>query len=124
VIRAGVIGTGSLGRENGAVEAGRTLEPDGVSRRERDVLALVGEHLTNAEIAQQLHLSVRTVESHVSSLLRKLAVDDRRALAVVAAEQAAAGTRTGRFVGAPVVTTTFVGRMREREEVLRARSGH
>ena len=115
-------GTGSPGRDNGSVEPGRTLEPDGVSRRERDVLALVGEHLTNAEIAQQLHLSVRTVESHVSSLLRKLAVDDRRALAIVAAEQAAAGTRTGRFVGAPVVTTTFVGRMREREEVLRALS--
>ena len=54
---------------------------DGVSRREAEVLALVGEHLTNAEIAARLYISERTVESHVSSLLRKLGAPDRRALA-------------------------------------------
>ena len=52
-----------------------------VSEREAEVLALVGEHLTNQEIARRLVISVRTVESHVSSLLRKLDVADRRALA-------------------------------------------
>jgi predicted ATPase/DNA-binding CsgD family transcriptional regulator len=56
----------------------------GVSEREAEVLALVGEHLTNAEIAARLHISVRTVESHVSSLLRKLDAADRRALAALA----------------------------------------
>jgi len=55
--------------------------PAVVSAREAEVLAGVGEHLTNAEIAARLHISVRTVESHVSSLLRKLQVDDCRALA-------------------------------------------
>jgi predicted ATPase/DNA-binding CsgD family transcriptional regulator len=91
-----------------------------ISDREQDVLALVGEHLTNAEIAQRLSVSVRTVESHVSSLLRKLGVADRRALAALAVERSSAGSRAGRLVGAPAVTTTFVGRAREREDVLAA----
>jgi FixJ family two-component response regulator len=42
----------------------------GVSAREAEVLAALGEHLTDAEIATRLFISVRTVESHVSSLLR------------------------------------------------------
>jgi DNA-binding CsgD family transcriptional regulator len=56
-----------------------------VSEREAEVLAAVGEHLTNAEIAARLHISIRTVESHVSSLLRKLGLPDRRALAALGA---------------------------------------
>ena len=50
----------------------QTAAEAGISAREAEVLALVGEHLSNAEIGARLFISVRTVESHVSSLLRKL----------------------------------------------------
>ncbi len=52
-----------------------------LSRREEEVAALVANGLTNREIATQLYLSERTVESHVSSALRKLDVSSRAALA-------------------------------------------
>jgi DNA-binding NarL/FixJ family response regulator len=48
-----------------------------VSRRENDVLRLLAEGLTDREIAESLAISPRTVESHVSSLLRKLGVRNR-----------------------------------------------
>src|SRR5690606_3051757 len=53
-----------------------------ISEREAEVLAAVGRHLTNTQIASRLHISVRTVESHVSSLLRKYGVTNRRELAI------------------------------------------
>ncbi|MEU4341914.1 LuxR C-terminal-related transcriptional regulator [Nocardia sp. NPDC023852] len=87
-----------------------------ISAREAEVLALVGEHLSNAEIGARLFISVRTVESHVSSLLRKLDVADRRALAQRASELA----RANRSDPAPVLPTpltSFIGRMRERAEL-------
>jgi DNA-binding CsgD family transcriptional regulator len=56
----------------------------GVTRREADVLALVVEGLSNREIADRLYLSVRTVEKHVESLLRKTATRTRTQLARVA----------------------------------------
>lgn len=69
---------------------GRTPVPDvllerGVTSREADVLALLGEHLSNRAIAERLVLSPRTVEKHVASLLRKTAAHDRAALARLAA---------------------------------------
>ena len=76
------------------------------------MLAAVGGHLSNAQIANRLHISVRTVESHVSALLRKLDAPDRQALATLA-EQA----RTGRFAGLPPSRTTFVGRAADRAAV-------
>ena len=60
----------------------------GVSDREAEVLSLVGAHLSNAQIANRLVISVRTVESHVSSLLRKLEVASRKELAQLAASYA------------------------------------
>src|SRR5215813_12922029 len=87
-----------------------------VSAREAEVLAMVGEHLSNAEIGARLFISVRTVESHVSSLLRKLEAPDRRALA----QRAAGLARAGGSHPAPILPrplTPFIGRMRERAEL-------
>ena len=70
-----------------------------VSDREAEVLALVGARLSNAEIARRLFISVRTVESHVSSLLRKLDAANRRELANLAA---AAREPTGGYGAATI----------------------
>ena len=51
-----------------------------LTAREEQLVALVGRGLSNAEIAEQLDLSVRTVESHVYRAMRKLGVSDRRDL--------------------------------------------
>ena len=74
--------------------------------REYDVLVLVAGHLTNAEIADRLVVSVRTVESHLSSLIRKLGVADRRSLAR-RADQLGLLRGRGRW---PVAGSGFVGR--------------
>jgi len=49
----------------------------GLTAREREILALVAEGLRNAEIAQRLFLSPRTVDNHVSAILRKLEAESR-----------------------------------------------
>src|SRR4051812_21834036 len=82
-----------------------------LSDRESEVLGALAGHQTNAQIAQQLHISVRTVESHVSSLLRKLGAADRRELAAMAGDQSPAfGTTRSEVVGLPHAWTSFVGR--------------
>ena len=53
------------------------LRAAGVSSREADVLRLLGERLSNREIAERLYLSPRTVEKHVERLLQKTAVGTR-----------------------------------------------
>jgi ATP/maltotriose-dependent transcriptional regulator MalT len=58
-----------------------------LSRREREVAALISQGLTNREIAEQLVLSERTIESHVSNILSKLGFTVRSQIAVWASEK-------------------------------------
>lgn len=52
--------------------------PAGLTARQLEVLRLLGEGLTNAELAQRLYLSAKTVDHHVSAILTKLDVTNRR----------------------------------------------
>ena len=78
------------------VEASRLAQPDpdpgpcaasgGLSPRELEVLKLVAEGLTNAQIAQELYLSPRTVNAHLNSVYHKLEVTSRTAATRFAVE--------------------------------------
>src|SRR5215470_5794817 len=60
--------------------------PLGLTRREREVLELICARHTNAEIAQKLFISVKTVDYHVSAVLAKLDAPTRRAAAALSAK--------------------------------------
>jgi DNA-binding NarL/FixJ family response regulator len=59
---------------------------EAMSQRERDVLALLGQGLSNAEIGRHLHLSTATVKDYVSAVLTRLNVTNRVQAAVMARE--------------------------------------
>ncbi|GAB3132848.1 response regulator transcription factor [Tsukamurella serpentis] len=66
---------------------GRVVEPlgtDQLSAREREILVLLAEGLTNVEIGRTVHLSVGTVKDHVSTVLAKLGVANRVQAALIA----------------------------------------
>ncbi|WSZ86906.1 response regulator transcription factor [Streptomyces sp. NBC_00859] len=81
------LGTGRLSR---AAEARARLDP--LTDRERQVVALVGSGLSNAEIGTALHVVEGTVKAHVSSVLGRLELRNRVQLAILAYE---AGLVTG-----------------------------
>lgn len=62
-------------------------DPAGLTGRQQEILALLADGLTNAEIAARLVLSVRTVDHHVSAVLTKLGVTTRRAAAAAARDR-------------------------------------
>lgn len=86
----------------------------GVTEREAEVLSAVAERLRNREIADRLHVSVRTVESHIAALLRKLGVADRAALADMGAQLRRAARSEA---GLPAPLTSLVGRENETSEL-------
>jgi DNA-binding NarL/FixJ family response regulator len=59
---------------------GTDSELDGLTRREREVLRLIARGYTYKETAERLFISARTVETHVSAVLRKLQLSDRHEL--------------------------------------------
>ncbi|MEV4326570.1 LuxR C-terminal-related transcriptional regulator, partial [Microbispora rosea] len=93
----------------------------GVTVREAEVLWAVAERLRNREIAERLHVSVRTVESHIAALLRKLDAPDRAALAETGA-RLRRSARAGSALPAPL--TSLVGRAEETSELLALLGSH
>ncbi|MEI8388288.1 MAG: response regulator transcription factor [bacterium] len=59
----------------------------GLTPREKDVLRLIAEGLSNKDISEQLSLSVYTVKYHVSNVIQKLSVDDRTQAALLALKE-------------------------------------
>ena len=73
--------------EPGEVKPSFDPELDQLTGREREVLRLIAQGYTYKEIARELYISVKTVESHVSSVLRKLQLSTRHQLTRWAAER-------------------------------------
>ena len=95
------------------------LASKGVTRRERDVFDAVAERLTNAEIATRFSVSERTVETHVSALLRKLGAKNRIELAALAqAHRSASSAPLPPMLAMAAERSVCVGRRDERALLL------
>jgi DNA-binding NarL/FixJ family response regulator len=70
----------------------RVQEAVRLTNREREVIDLLGEGLSNKEIASRLHIAVHTVKSHVHNVLEKLALHSR--LEVAAFSHASGSSRS------------------------------
>ena len=66
---------------------------DGLSEQDRTLLALLGEGLTNRQIAARMHLAEKTVKNYVSRLLSRLGMERRTQAAVYAAKAASRDRR-------------------------------
>jgi predicted ATPase/DNA-binding CsgD family transcriptional regulator len=91
-----------------------TLDGSGLTGREREVFWLVAERLRNREIAERLHIGIRTVESHVSTILRKLGGEQRDDIVALAARIA---RRQVNGAAPPAPLSLFVGREAEAAEL-------
>ncbi|MGW6568571.1 response regulator [Streptomyces sp. NPDC054975] len=83
-------------------ESPREKQPQGLpglTDREREILALVGEGLTNREIGKRLYLAEKTVKNNISRLLAKLGVERRVQAAVIATQALASHDDQGGSAG-------------------------
>jgi DNA-binding NarL/FixJ family response regulator len=69
-----------------AIASSAAIDLSALTDREREVVALVGEGLSNEEIGQRLVVSVATAKTHVSRAMGKLYARDRAQLVVIAYE--------------------------------------
>jgi DNA-binding NarL/FixJ family response regulator len=65
----------------------KTISPDELTNREREVLRLLARGYAYKEIAKELYISIKTVETHVSNVLRKLQMSNRYELSRWAADR-------------------------------------
>ena len=79
------------GRARAPSRADRRLEE--LTEREQEVLSLVAHGLSNAELAETLHVSLPTAKTHVSRILTKLGARDRTQLVILAYELGLVTTR-------------------------------
>jgi DNA-binding NarL/FixJ family response regulator len=70
---------------------------DSLTAREREILELIGEGISNQEIADRLVLSPRTVERHVSNIYLKLGFEGRSSRAAAASYAVRSGMKSGGF---------------------------
>jgi DNA-binding NarL/FixJ family response regulator len=82
-----IVGSGVANKVVGhikATPAAATGPTTGLTEREREVLALIGDGASNAEIARRLGMMPKTARNHVSNVLTKLGVTDRHQAAQIA----------------------------------------
>ena len=72
---------------SGQLPAPSNPELDQLTAREQEVMRLIARGYTYREVASRLHLSVKTVETHVSAVLRKLQLSNRHELTAWAADR-------------------------------------
>jgi DNA-binding NarL/FixJ family response regulator len=86
---AGFVLDAFASQADGGSQPAPTFDPelDQLTPREREVLRLIARGYTYKEIAKELYISAKTVESHVSSVLRKLQLSTRHQLTRWAAER-------------------------------------
>jgi DNA-binding CsgD family transcriptional regulator len=75
---------GSVSAPAGVTAASSPVDASPLTEREREILQLIGEGISNQEIAERLTLSQRTVERHVSNIYLKLGFEGRAARAAAA----------------------------------------
>lgn len=69
---------------NEAQEARKKIKSLHITEREMEILKLISDGLTNAQIAEQLIITLSTVKNHVASIIHKLSVKDRTQAAIFA----------------------------------------